>query len=82
MLTIKILGSGCANCKKLEAIARDAVTHAAIEAQIEKVTEYADIMKYGVMSTPGLVINEKVVSAGRIPSEAQIITMLTTALEG
>ena len=81
MLTIKILGSGCANCKKLEAIARDAVTHAGVEAQIEKVTEYADIMKYNILSTPGLVINEKVVSAGRIPSEAQIVSMLMTALE-
>ncbi len=81
MLTIKILGSGCANCKKLEASARDAVTHSGVEAQIEKVTDYADIMKYNILSTPGLVINEKVVSAGRIPSEAQIISMLTTALE-
>ena len=81
MLSIKILGSGCANCKKLEAITRDAVTHSGIEAQIEKVTEYADIMKYNIMSTPGLVINEKVMSAGRIPSEAQIVTMLTTVLE-
>jgi small redox-active disulfide protein 2 len=81
MLTIKILGPGCANCKKLEAIARDAVTHAAVEAQIEKVTDYADITKYNLLSTPGLVINEKVVSAGRIPSEAQIVSMLMTALE-
>lgn len=81
MLIIKILGPGCANCKKLEAITHDAVTHAGVEAQIEKVTGYADIMKYNILSTPGLVINEKVVSAGRIPSEAQIITMLTTALE-
>ncbi len=81
MLTIKILGPGCSNCKKLESITRDAVLRSGVEAQIEKVTEYAGIMKYNILSTPGLVINEKVMSAGRIPSEAQIITMLTTALE-
>ena len=81
MLTIKILGSGCPNCKKLESITRDAALHAGIEAQIEKVTDYAEIAKYNILSTPGLVINENVMSAGRIPSEAQIITMLTTALE-
>lgn len=81
MLTIKILGSGCPNCKKLESITREAALHAGIEAQIEKVTDYAEIAKYNILSTPGLVINETVMSAGRIPSEAQIITMLTTALE-
>lgn len=81
MLTIKILGPGCSNCKKLESITRDAVLRSGVEAQIEKVTEYAGIMKYNILSTPGLVINEKVMSAGRIPNEAQIITMLTTALE-
>ncbi len=81
MLTIKILGPGCANCKKLEAIARGAVAHSGVEAQIEKVTDYTEIMKYNIMSTPGLVINEKLIVAGRVPSEAQIVTMLMTALE-
>ncbi len=81
MLTIKVLGSGCANCKKLEALTRQAVEQLAIEAEVIKVTEYPEIMKYNIMSTPGLVINEKVVSAGRIPSEAEITTFLTTALE-
>ena len=80
MLTIKILGSGCENCKKLAYLAERAVTHLGIEAQIEKVTDYAKIMEYKVLSTPGLVINEKVVSAGRIPSEAEITTFLTNAL--
>ena len=72
MITIKVLGSGCANCKKLEAIARKAVENSNIEAEIVKVTDYAEIMKYPIFSTPGLVINEKLVSAGRIPTEAQI----------
>ena len=72
MLTIKILGSGCANCKRLEATARKVVEGLGIEAEFEKVTDYAEIMKYPILSTPGLVINEKLVSAGRIPSPAQI----------
>jgi small redox-active disulfide protein 2 len=72
MLTIKVLGSGCANCKRLEAVARKVVTDLGIEADIVKVTDYADIMKYPILSTPGLVVNEKLVSAGRIPSEVEI----------
>ena len=82
MLTIKILGSGCSNCQKLAYLAERAVAHLSVEAQIEKVTDYAKIMEYRVLSTPGLVVNEKLVSAGRIPSEAEIATFLTTALSG
>jgi small redox-active disulfide protein 2 len=81
MLTIKVLGSGCANCKRVEQIARKVVTTLAIEAEITKVTEYPDIMAYNVMSTPGLVINEKLVASGRIPSEAEVTTFITNALE-
>jgi small redox-active disulfide protein 2 len=80
MLTIKVLGSGCANCKKLEAIAHQAVDQLSIEAEVIKVTDYADMMAYNIMSTPGLVINEKVVSAGRVPSPAEVTTFLTDAL--
>jgi len=72
MISIKVLGLGCANCKRLEATTRKVVENLGIEAQIEKVTDYAEIMKYPILSTPGLVINEKLVSAGRIPSEAEI----------
>jgi len=72
MVNIKILGSGCANCKRLEQIARKVVDDNHIEAEFEKVTDYAEIMKYPILSTPGLVINEKLVSAGRIPTEDQI----------
>jgi len=81
MLNIKILGSGCANCKRLEQIAHKVVTEMGIEADVVKVTEYPDIMAYNVLSTPGLVINEKVVSSGRIPTPAEVTTWLTNALE-
>ncbi len=76
MVNIKVLGSGCANCKRLEAATRKVVELLGIEAEIEKVTDYAGIMKYPILATPGLVINEKLVSAGRLPSEAQIAQWL------
>lgn len=81
MLTIKVLGSGCANCKKLEALTRQTIDQMGIQADVIKVTEYPDIMAYNIMSTPGLVINEKVVSTGRIPSTSEITTWLANALE-
>ncbi len=77
MIKIKVLGSGCANCKRLEAMTRKVVENLGIEAEIEKITDYAEIMKYPILSTPGLVIHEKVVSAGRIPSEKEITDWLT-----
>ena len=80
MLTIKVLGSGCDNCKKVEAAARQAVASLAIEATVTKVTDYKDIKAYNILSTPGLVINEKVVCAGRIPTAAEVTTWLTNAL--
>jgi small redox-active disulfide protein 2 len=67
MLTVKILGSGCANCKKLEAAGS-----AGIEAEFVKVTDMKAIMAYDLMSTPGLVIGDKLVSSGRIPTQAEI----------
>lgn len=80
MLTIKVLGSGCANCKKVEAITRQAITMLGVEAEVIKVTDYNAIMAYNIMSTPGLVINEKLVSAGRIPTTAEVTTWMTNAL--
>ncbi len=72
MLTIKILGSGCANCKKLEAVAREAATSAGLEAEFIKVTDMQAIMAYDLLSTPGLVINDKLVSSGRIPKQEEV----------
>jgi small redox-active disulfide protein 2 len=80
MLTIKVLGSGCDNCKKVESIARQAVAGLSIEATFIKVTDYKDIRAYNILSTPGLVINEKVVCAGRIPTLPEVTTWLVNAL--
>ncbi len=80
MLHIKVLGPGCRNCEKVETTTKQAVASLGIEATVEKVTDYADIMQYNIISTPGLVINEQVVSAGRIPSVAEVTTWLADAL--
>jgi small redox-active disulfide protein 2 len=81
MLFIKVLGSGCANCVKLAALAHQVVEQMGLEAEIIKVTDYPGIMAYNVIATPGLVINEKVVSAGRIPTQAEVTSWLANALE-
>lgn len=81
MITIKVLGSGCANCKRVEQIVHKVVEEMTLDAEIIKVTEYPEIMKYNVMSTPGLVINEKIVSTGRIPTPAEVTTWLADVME-
>ncbi|PRD64680.1 thioredoxin family protein [Malikia granosa] len=79
MLTVKILGPGCANCKKLEAVAREAATNAGIEVDFVKVTDMNEILNYDILHTPGLVINEKVVSSAHIPTVAEVQGWLTGA---
>ena len=79
-VSIKVLGTGCPNCKRVEAIAREVTTELGVEAAVEKVTDIRAIMGYGIMSTPGLVVEDKVVSAGRVPSKAEITSWITTAL--
>lgn len=81
MITIKVLGPGCNNCKMVEANTCAALENLGIQADIEKVTAYPEIMKWKILSTPGLVINENVVCAGRIPEVAEITTWLATELE-
>ena len=75
-MIIKVLGPGCANCKKLERVTREAVADLGIEAEIEKVTDYGAIAGYGIMSTPGLVVDEKVVLSGRVPTAAKVRELL------
>ncbi len=76
MKKIEVLGPGCANCKALEKNAREAVMMAGVEAEVVKVTDYRTIAGYGVMHTPGLVIDGKVVSTGSIPSAGNIALWL------
>lgn len=74
MLQIKILGSGCPNCQRLERETRTALDEATLNYELTKVTDYVDIASYGVMQTPALVINEEVVSSGKIPKHDQIVS--------
>jgi small redox-active disulfide protein 2 len=77
MLDIKILGPGCANCKRLEMLVRKVVVNNGLEAEIEKVTDFQEITKYPILSTPGLVLNGIVLSSGRIPTETEITEWMT-----
>lgn len=79
-MNIKILGTGCAKCTALEKKVRELVNNNNIEAEVEKVTDLQEIMKYGIMMTPGLVINEKVLSYGSIPKDSQILDWIKGAL--
>lgn len=71
-MVIKILGAGCMNCKKLEANVRKAVEELGIEASIEKVTDFKDIVSYGVMRTPALVVDEQVKLVGKVTTAEEI----------
>jgi small redox-active disulfide protein 2 len=76
MLSVKILGSGCKKCQTLEAKVRHLVTENNIDATVDKVTDIQEMVGYGIMMTPGLIINEKVKSIGIIPKDDQIINWL------
>ncbi|TFC84199.1 thioredoxin family protein [Cryobacterium cheniae] len=78
-MIIKILGPGCSNCKTLTKVTTAAVQELGLDATIEKVEDYAAIVGYGVMSTPALVINEKVVVSGRVPTPPEVRAFLTAA---
>lgn len=75
-MNIKILGPGCANCVNLEKAAKQAAAELGIDATFEKVTDYADILSYNIMSTPGLVVDDAVVLSGRVPTVRQVKELL------
>jgi small redox-active disulfide protein 2 len=75
-MKIKILGVGCSRCRKLESIVRELVSQNNIDAVIEKVSDVQEMMNYGILATPGLVINEKLKSSGIIPKNEQILNWM------
>ena len=79
-MEIKVLGPGCPNCQRLEKNTRAALAGLGIQATVSKGSDMQEIMSYDVFATPGLVINGKAVSSGRVPDKAEITTMITTAL--
>lgn len=79
-MEIKILGTGCARCKTLEKLTREVVEQNGIDATITKVEDIIDIMKYGIMATPALVVNGKVEIKGRVPSSDEIRQVLTKSI--
>lgn len=76
-MEIKVLGTGCAKCKTLEKLVKDVVAELGLNATVEKVEDIQKIMRYGIMSTPGLVINEKVIFSGRLPKSSELKEILT-----
>ena len=78
-MEVKILGTGCPNCKRLEKVTREALAEMSVDANVVKVTDMVDILSYNIPATPGLVLDGEVVSYGRIPPKAELTTMITTA---
>lgn len=79
-LHIKILGGGCANCDRLAKNAKEAVEQLGVEATLEKSGDYAEYQRYNLLATPGLVVNDKLLSGGRVPAPEQIAAMLANIL--
>ena len=79
-MNIKILGPGCARCHQLGKITREAVKELGIDAEIDEVEDISKIMEYPILTTPGLVINEELVCAGRVPNKAEITQLIANAL--
>lgn len=80
-MEIKVLGSGCVKCGEMERVARQAVADAGIDATVEHISEFTEIMAYGVMSTPALVVDGTVRLAGRVPSLADMIKVLQSSAD-
>ena len=79
-MVIKVLGSGCANCSKLEALAKQASDQLGLDAEIVKVTDMGEIMGYGVMSTPALVVDEELRLSGRVPKLDEVVSILSRSV--
>jgi small redox-active disulfide protein 2 len=79
-INLKILGTGCAKCKTLEKVTTEVVKESNFDADIQKVEDITQIMAYGVMMTPALVVNEKVVFSGRVPSKTEIVNFIEKAI--
>jgi small redox-active disulfide protein 2 len=79
-MVIKILGTGCARCHQLEKNVLEVVKDLGIDAKVEDVTNMNQIMKYPILMTPGLVIDEKLVCSGRVPTKTEVTTLITTAM--
>lgn len=78
-MVIKVLGSGCDNCKKVKALAAEVIEELDVDGSVQEVTDLQEIMSYGVMNTPGVVIDEKVMVSGGVPSRQQMIDLITQA---
>jgi len=78
-MNIKVLGPGCAKCHKLDQLVREVISELDIDASVEYIKDMGKIMEYPILTTPGLVIDEKVVCAGRVPSKQEIIEMIEKA---
>jgi small redox-active disulfide protein 2 len=76
---IKVLGTGCPNCKKTKAVVAEAIQELHVDVKVIEVQDIPSIMAYGVMSTPAIVIDEKVVSAGKVPAKSQVMEMIRKA---
>jgi small redox-active disulfide protein 2 len=81
-MKIKVLGPGCARCHQLEQTTREVVKELGIDVEIEDVKDVKKIMEYPILTTPGLVIDEKLVCSGRVPTKVEVTTYITTALGG
>ena len=80
-MKIKILGPGCARCHQLERTTKEVVKELGIDAEVEEVRDVKEIIEYPILTTPGLVIDEKLGCSGRVPNKAEVTTFITTALE-
>lgn len=78
-MIVKVLGSGCTNCKRLEEMAAKAVEQLGLDAEVVKVTDIGEIMAFGVMATPALVVDDELRLAGRVPSYDEVLTILRRA---